>query len=142
MISKEVSFPLAKLLKEKEFDEPCRKAYFLFKKMELLEPKSSIYGENHQFKNSDEHFNMITLSGKEGIGSKYTSPTIAQVIDWLLDKHGIWIEVRFHQSYKIFYFEIININSLKGLTSKGKSHFNLPTEAYEKAIEYTLLNLI
>ena len=67
---------------------------------------------------------------------------IMQIIMWLYEKHGIWIEVRFLESFKTFYFELININNLKGMTSKGENHFNSPTEAYEAAIEYTLNNLI
>lgn len=67
---------------------------------------------------------------------------IMQVVIWLYKKYDIWIEVRFLEAFKTFYFELINIKSLQGMTSKGEKYFNSPTEAYGAAIDYTLNKLI
>ena len=68
------------------------------------------------------------------------SPTIADVVMWLYDKHGIWIEVIVEQpnhfGYDVFKVKN-NISQVEEFIS-----FNSPTEAYEAAIEYTLTNLI
>ena len=59
------------------------------------------------------------------------APTIAEVIMWLYEKHGIWISV-IHQHNKFFW----------KFGSYQTQEFNSPTEAYEAAIDYTLNNLI
>jgi hypothetical protein len=80
---------------------------------------------------------------------------IMQVIMWLYEKHGIWINVGGDCDYK-FKFEIHTWNWYEhektyrlGHIVLGESFFdtssepfNSPTEAYESAIEYTLNNLI
>lgn len=75
----------------------------------------------------------------------YLAPTIAEVCMYLYEKHGIWI-------YPKMSFNIINNEAFDSFTpviekrddfvidNIGK--FNSPTEAYSKAIEYTLKELI
>lgn len=68
-------------------------------------------------------------------------PTIAEVIMWLYEKHGIWI---------VSLPELINGTDITyypyvyegGVGEDLEFCFNLPTEAYEAAIEYCLTNLI
>ncbi len=86
------------------------------------------------------------------------SPTISDVVMWLYEKHGIWIEVSKLDGYQnLFFYTITGSNGFNyghkitviewdddkcdemGYTNKYK---NSPTEAYEAAIEYTLNNLI
>ena len=135
-----VSFPLAKLLMEKGFDEPCSHAYKEHESPVLYIHQDKKY--NNSFKKEWRNTVRKNSQMDNAIINRYSAPTIVEVIMWLYQKHGIWIEVRFLESFKTFYFELININNLKGMTSKGENHFNSPTEAYEAAIEYALNNLI
>ena len=109
-----VNFELAKLLKKKEFDGN----YF-------------------------HYWNMVNHSGKWKIDTsiwEYTddyieAPTIAEVVMWLYEKHGVWIEVR--KGYLSDDF----VPLIKGPRVE-LDRYKSPTEAYEAAIEYTLNNLI
>lgn len=107
-----VNHKLAKLLKEKGFNELCSNLYFDGKLNEITIQKV----------NYDD-----TLSSRY-----YIAPTIAEVLMWLFKTREIWIEVYYDNSRKEFY------TVLNGEEYKFKS----PTEAYEAAIEYVLNNLI
>jgi hypothetical protein len=63
---------------------------------------------------------------------------IMQVIMWLFEKHGIWIEVIETDLFNKFFFQI----KRKDNTRLKNGDYNSPTEAYLKAIEYTLTTLI
>ena len=78
-----VNFEIAKLLKEKEYDEPCHNAY-----------------DTHgmQFANGWldylwENGNEIPFTKKDLKPQDTLAPTIAQVVMWLYEKHDIWIDV-------------------------------------------------
>jgi hypothetical protein len=58
-------------------------------------------------------------------------PTIADVVMWLYEKHGIWISPT-HQHNQFFW----------GFGSYQTQEFKTPTEAYEAAFEHTLNKLI
>lgn len=67
-------------------------------------------------------------------------PTIAEVVMWLYEKHGVWIYVqRDWDVGKCLGFEGI-IDGNDGIINTKT--FNSPTEAYEDAIKYTLENII
>ena len=69
----------------------------------------------------------------------YVDITIAEVIDWLYEKHGIWIWVSMELGYTTtFCWHLIG----ESISSDYKPNFKSPTEAGEAAIEYTLNNLI
>jgi len=117
-----VKFELAKLLKEKGFDEECRLCV----------------------EDGDERplpFNCGNTIHRNSLHPYYSAPTIAEVVMWLYENHEIWIvilpellngtEIRYYPSV----FE-------QGVGEDVESYFNSPTEAYESAIEYTLNNLI
>ena len=108
-MNKEVSYPIAKLLKEKGFDEITNYNY------------SEVYGYIE---------NINALKHSDGNNRFVSAPTIAEVVMWLYEKHGIWISVDSIDDSTIFRHCFSNID------------FNSPTEAYEDAIEYTLNNLI
>ena len=119
-LNKPVDFTTAKLLKEKGFDENCR------------------FGYNGSFE--PHHIGLIEFGylqrNSELLKLTYSAPTIAEVIDWLYEKHGIWISVLQHtKNSEGKYFEAF-VNSM---TFSG---YNSPTEAYEAAIEYCLNKLI
>jgi hypothetical protein len=68
------------------------------------------------------------------------APTIAEVVMWLYEKHGIWISPQPNEPYIdndwcfTVFKDLKNNGSLEG--------YNSPTEAYEAAINYVLLNLM
>lgn len=106
-----VNFELAKLLKEKRFDPDVYIGWYSIS-------GSFFYhnpGMEKYFYNED-----------------IKAPIIADVVMWLWEKHGIWIEVYYDNSKKEFY------TVLDGEEYK----FNLPAEAYTRAIDYCLNNLI
>jgi hypothetical protein len=73
---------------------------------------------------------------------KDSYPTIAEVVMWLYEKHGIWI-VPLPTPTKHFVFGIYIIEKPYELVNgEMKKSFNSPTEAYEAAIEHTFKNLI
>ena len=111
-----VNFELAKLLKEKGFNEPCR---FVHDNWNNIEDWYDIYGEYHR--NSEKNASVY-----------YSAPTISDVLDWLYEKHYIWIEVsREYANGKYIYEYFIDINN-------QEYGFNTPQEAYESAIKKSL----
>lgn len=130
-MNKEVSFPIAKLLKEKGLDEVSQKWY-------------SVEGSPYYQDELDNHRGFIPAYECE-------APTIADVVMWFYEKHRIWIwvgcrELEDGTNKTIFIPQGRTIPSTKKdgfvvdiipYTPKGS-----PTEAYEAAIEYTLNNLI
>lgn len=129
-----VSFKIAKLLKEKGFDEPCRAA--------IVSMSAPFYSRG---------LTTNTELSKEKLPTLMSAPTIADVVMWLYEKHGIWIKV--DVAAKDFWHpSILNIEdgsfkvhpsyvSQKFVAEENRM-FNSPTEVYESAIEYTLNNLI
>lgn len=117
-----VKFPIAELLKEKGFI--CRES-------------NGFWMDSLSYSKKD--YNPITYQDKDNIA------TIAEVVMWLYEKHGIWVEVGYGLHPSGFYFGISTINPHQYLNQKLISDippFNSPTECYEAAIEYTLNNLI
>jgi hypothetical protein len=125
-----VNSKLAKLLKEKKFNEPCLSYW---KDLNL---------EGHRFKDWNNETIGDSPMHKRNAGY-YSAPTIAQVVMWLYKKYGIWIEVNL-PLYDDFKFTIIECNTIAGklLNKISDESYDSPTEAYETAIEYTLNNLI
>ena len=138
-----VSFPIAKLLKEKGFDELCKLCV----------------------EDGDERplpFNCGNTIHRNSLHPYYSAPTIAEVVMWLYEKHGTWIAVNrvvigsdeWDYGYIISYlpkeyeFEkrrskhLVEIQSFKEGVGSYHGAWYTPTEAYEAAIEYTLKNLI
>jgi hypothetical protein len=91
----------------------------------------------------------ISIDGKERIlysnytvyENEYPDYTIADVVMWLYDNHGIWIEC-FIDDDKTFGYLISKISEEGRLDFPIKGNFVTPTEAYQAAFEYTLNNLI
>ena len=106
-----VKFELAKLLKEKGF--PLKNTGYAYNKNgELVDPCFSIW--------------------------ECEAPTIAEIVMWLYEKHGIWISVDYDQEIQ-WYYNIVDISEEGGyLVDKFNSHI----AAYLAAIDYTLNNLI
>lgn len=72
-------------------------------------------------------------------------PTIADVIMWMYDKHGIWISVVDNNPEQTKWEFQISRREIGLLYSSGQyppTYSDTPTESYEGAIEYCLNNLI
>jgi hypothetical protein len=113
-----IDFSTAKLLKEKGFDNES--AHYYNEKGEMLFDVD--YPSLHPTKPN----------------VYYDNPTIAEVVMWLYEKHGIWINV---YEYKDHAADVNDSYVFRTSHTKLKE-FNSPTEAYQEAIEYTLKHLI
>ena len=112
-----ISFEIAKLLKEKGYDESCNRWYHDMGMLGI--PSMSI-----------QEFNDGGLP----------APTIADVLMWLYEKHEYWCYS--YTNGKIWYPCIQHKFGDMAILSGKIGTFNSPTEAYEAAINYTLNNLI
>lgn len=113
-----VNFEIAKLLKEKGFDGKTLMIY-------------NTYGEL-----SNVHFSVL-----------YSAPTIAEVVMWLYEKHGVWIKIGLYVhlgnvSKFQFTIETQKHKSINSIVQLNTNPYKSPTEAYSSAIEYTLNNLL
>lgn len=112
-----VSFDIAKLLKRKGYD---RKVLNYFN--ESGEPMSRLFPLNH---NSKSDIGMTT----------YSRPSLAEVITWLYEEHGIWLYVYLVETpldKSVWSWNTQNP------TNKLNIPFNSPIEAYMKGIVKTL----
>jgi len=154
-----VNFKIATSLKEKGFDEYC---FFIWNEENLEKPYH--YGENYEMICQRIHYyedipminnsyieKYATYVEKDEITEEVydliAAPTIAEVVMWLYEKHNIWIYVDSHEFGKWCYnYKYNRQHKLSPrITENGQFGLeivNLPTEAYEAAIEYTLNNLI
>lgn len=110
-----VNFEIAKLLKENRFNQIGNKLW--------------------HFNGSD----CIEMVNKNSENFGFSAPTIAEVVMWLYEKHGIWIWVERYSTLFRPYAEEVGSERF----GKWEGHkFDSPTEAYSGAINYTLKNLI
>jgi hypothetical protein len=122
-----VSYEVAKLLKEKGFDE---RICHYYDDEEFLHRNSDLY-----VCNSAELFDYIS------------APTPAMAMKWLREKYGLFIQI-WILSEKGYWFNIDKIKDKvfnhKSLYSTGLNDIYFPTyeEATENAIKYCLENLI
>lgn len=127
-----VSFDLAKLLKEKGYYKPLEDIFY------------SVYDIEDKTLMKNVHQSTL-IKGK---GLFYHAPTITDVVMWLYEKHGIWIQTLPYDTITAAKEWTATILSLNWGEDK-EIHYeyklgglNSPTYAYEAAIEYTLKFLI
>lgn len=140
-----VSFEIAKLVKEhgfkledpgyedhkysfyaiKDFDNDWRDSFSKRREGELLDGY-------YLAPLTEERKNVVIVA-----------PTIADVITWLYEKHGIWVWIQPYKDHSADNNEPYSaqMNVWKNGVTVSKE-FNTPTEAYLAAIEHTLNNLI
>ena len=137
---------IAKLLKEKGFDVPVRNYYLLKEEGNYLHEgfEDSYWGDNRIVNwNKD----VVGIKPFEGFIS---APTIAEVVMWLYEKHGIWISVDIDgENFDIFYFLVYRNHEervkeyIKKFNDENyNTNYKTPVEAYEAAIDYSLKNYI
>lgn len=95
----------------------------------------------------DNNGKLFYCHGKneDKISNVYSAPTIAEVVMWLYEKHGIFIQpfpIGEEGKMKFYTKLIVNDNSWVKIKHQISTIYNSPTEAYLAAIEYTLINLI
>lgn len=115
-----ISFELAKLLKEKGFNK-----YGYLQDVWL--------GNKYEWKGKGKNKKCIEVPIL-GLGSSSVLPSIADVIDWLYEKHGIWIWVEKNTDNFTGWIK----TEIPYTVSDTKS----PTKAYEAAIKYCLKEII
>lgn len=134
-----ISFELAKLLKEKGFGRLTGSyyEYALTSKKDREHGYSGSFGWKKGELNLQEGY-FINNHPDVDYSSKTwfmcSAPTIAEVVMWLYEKHGIWIEVT-TDTHNNFCWLIKEFKA-------SNNNFNSPIEAYEAAILHTLKNLI
>lgn len=114
-----VNFEIAKLLKEKGYDI-------------LTEHGYNSNGMYHQDGSHSINYNTTPY-----LDLFCSAPTIAEVVMWLYEKHGIWISVDPDNDTDTWFY---TISHNKSETVFG--NYSGPIEAYEKGIEHVLNNLI
>lgn len=144
---------LAKLLKEKGYSWECENFYIKGKRDKKFHLTTGV-GYNSD-RNCFWDWNLN--GGRSGMQPKiipypndsdaiyYSAPTIAEVIMWLYEKYGIWIECNHCGTFSEFTFKISKLNKKNIKKEPHYMHdfgkgFNSPTEAYKVAIEYILKN--
>ena len=111
-----VSFEIAKLLNEKEFDERSTASYDLKGRLQ----------EGSAYWNSTP--------------SWYAAPTLQMTMKWLREVHKIHIVIGWLPNSKLFFTHICDMNS--GYPKRNKHEYTSYEEAIEEALKYTLENLI
>jgi hypothetical protein len=122
IFSKPVDYPTAKILKDKGYDKISQNLW--------------------HFNGSD----CIEMPNKNSENFGFSAPTIGEVLEWLYEKHRIWIRVTpipYSDNLTHWRWEHISTNySTRSLKWKKEQDYMSPTKAYEAAIEYCLTNLI
>lgn len=125
---KYVTYNVAKLLKEKGFDLPC--IYFWFEKGNISKPSRKQFQIPFNWNNFES-------------GMRRSAPLQSDVVDWLLEKHGIWVSVDTNSTRKwLWRINQIELDSFIQNDDFNEDYFNSPKEAYESAFKYTLTELI
>lgn len=149
-MNKPVSFEIAKLLKEKGFDEYC---FFIWNEENLEEPY--YYAENYEMICQRIHYygdipminnsyieKYATYVEKDEITNEVydllATPAITEVVMWLYEKHGIWISVTQYKDHSAD----VNDPYVFRSSCLGFREFDSPTEAYSEAIKYVLTKLL
>lgn len=137
-----VKFELAKLLKDKGYDKVDKENLQFYTK-----PNSKMFGidkhgRTYPIKNTPKKLYIVKQHATLNPQNVYIAPTIAEVVMWLYEKHGIWIVVNVN-IIGSWYFEHFDLKEKRNAQFKPTdTHYDSPTEAYEAAIEYVLTNLI
>ncbi len=122
-----VKFELAKLLKEKGYDNPTRDCY-------------NVHGlsfSNGWCEYIEDDFEFDGLVKANKLRKEDTlAPTIVEVVMWLYEKYGFWIYT--HHNGTSYNGAIQDVEG----NIRGAIMANSPIESYEAAIEYCLTNLI
>ena len=128
-----VNFNIAKLLKDKGFDEKC--SHYYINNFQNFKHDDKLYKTSLPEYNENENILQFVKRTKQP--HLLNAPTIAEILCWLYEKRGVWVSVDMDET-GVFYFSIA-----KGdFFYDNADVFNSPTSAYEAAILYSLNKLI
>ena len=131
-----VSFEIAKLLKEKGIKIDTDEVIFYRDEVNNI--------EKHQIKNRDVLYSYTGMELHPTFDdNEYQTYTIADILMWLYEKHGIWIEAHRWTNQPVD--DEVWENCFQAFVNgdaMSVSIFKTPTEAYETGIEYALNTLI
>ena len=126
-----VDFDTAKLLNVMGFHEPTYQSY-----------RTLVVGEDdpNWWKVGELNKRMYCKFGdhNDAYFGICSAPTIAEVVMWLYEKHGIWISVWRYRDYAAACNDCYSFKH----NYSGSTTFKTPTEAYSAAILYILNNLV
>ena len=126
-----VSFELAKLLKEKGFDEKCRAIY----------EDGVLHIQDEFLYNSDSDKKLI--EGDEDDSWVFvTAPTLQMAMKWLREKHKIFIDIGYNNYYNEYKWVLFTMDRNKDITPHFEYNYDSYESACEAAIEWCLTNLI
>jgi len=132
-----VNFEIAKLLKEKE----C-----VIKPLGLKNETDYVEGYEWDCEDENDTVKITEFQFEDHVCYfRYLKPTIAEVVMWLYEKHGIWVTISMENNEEdvvSFYYTILHNDEGETKFKQRMSDYNSPTEAYSAGIEYTLKNLI
>ena len=135
-----VSFEVAKLLKEKGFNELCNRVYEgpNLKYTTLpISPLMSL-GELGGF-----HPKQLYVTNSELGDIVYTAPTHQMAMAWLREMHNIAINIGWGEIFEDkFQWWCIILNQKDGNILRESEYYSTYEEAVEAALKYVLKNLI
>ncbi len=133
-----VSFPVAKLLKEKRFDITCRSIFVYSERKD----GSKTTQEFFDYEYTHEHITNCDNHTK-GWQENWLRPTQALACKWMREKHGIHIYAS--EDEGIYNTQNEDGNSWGWTINKTKDYkcgFDSYEQAIDAALEYSLKNLI
>ena len=122
-----VSFEVAKLLKEKGFDERCTHYY-----------KNEKYLVDLGYTNINSYTNSDLVE-------EFAAPTLQMAMKWFREIHKLDIDVsiEYKNSKKVYYYSILKKTVIRNIDClHSETNFDSYEEACEAAIKYCLENLI
>lgn len=130
------NFEVAKLLKEKGFDEPYCNCYLLLDEGGYTEVEMS--DECHQ----GERYDSESSSWK--FGTLLLRPTHQMALKWLREVHNIYIDILTYTTGKNIQFRWVGYEKGRLFSQEeGKTiYFDSYEQAIEAALSYVLKNLI
>jgi len=115
------SFEIAKLLKEKGFDEECIGFYT---------PEKEI------------HFTFLGETNSTWLDDSISAPTLQTAMKWLREEHKMFICMLFLEDKDAYGFTIEHLVSKKYIATSKSDEYSSYEQACEAAIKYCLENLI
>jgi len=105
-----VSFPIAKLLEEKGFDKSTEANWWILAKdhSENYNKKLPVDESKIFFAENSYELELKTQIDEETEHNVYHvlgAPTIAEVVMWLYEKHGVWIELTMGKDHTGVWFD-------------------------------------
>jgi hypothetical protein len=140
MIENNVTYEIAKWLKEKGFDQNINNAWFnrVGNYLGICNVKED--GTQVTYSNTYSSAELVTREYyNECCSYRYCAPEQWQVVEWLRINHGIWVESLHRGDMGDFIFKVVELNENNWKKHPHYIHnegFNSPQEAYSAAFDY------